>query len=195
MDRSNSAVIFDLDGTLTQPILDFDAIRAELGITGTILEAMEHMTPQTRRHAEAVLDRHERDAAERAVPFDGAAQVVAACRAAGHPVAVLTRNSRPCAELVLRRFEIVVDALRTREDGEVKPSPEPVLALCRQLAADPRRSWMVGDFLFDIISGRSAGAKTVLMIGDTQAPEFADQADFVIARLCELHAILGVPTA
>ena len=28
---SPRAVIFDLDGTLTEPVLDFDAIRAEIG--------------------------------------------------------------------------------------------------------------------------------------------------------------------
>ena len=41
------AVIFDLDGTITEPFLDFDAIRREIGLSpeaGTLLEAMEKMT-------------------------------------------------------------------------------------------------------------------------------------------------------
>ena len=40
------AVIFDLDGTLTEPFLDFDLIRREIGLTpddGGILEAMDKM--------------------------------------------------------------------------------------------------------------------------------------------------------
>ena len=38
------AVIFDLDGTLTEPVLDFDAMRAEIGLTGgTILEQLEQL--------------------------------------------------------------------------------------------------------------------------------------------------------
>lgn len=45
-------VIFDLDGTITVPFFDFDAIREEMGLskdTGPILEAMEKMSPDQRR--------------------------------------------------------------------------------------------------------------------------------------------------
>jgi len=38
------AVIFDLDGTITRPYFDFDAIREEMGLdrnSGPVLEAME----------------------------------------------------------------------------------------------------------------------------------------------------------
>ena len=50
---------------------------------------------------------------------------------------------------------------------------------------------MVGDYLFDIISGRDAGAKTVLMIGDGERPPFAEQADYVIQSLPELLPLIG----
>ncbi|MCK5272001.1 MAG: hypothetical protein KAJ52_05470, partial [Sedimentisphaerales bacterium] len=60
-----AAVIFDLDGTLTQPYLDFDQIRSEIGnIDGPILEAMEQMPPPQRRKALEILHRHEQEAAE-----------------------------------------------------------------------------------------------------------------------------------
>ena len=42
------AVVFDLDGTITEPYFDFDAIREEIGLEKNgepILEAMEKMTP------------------------------------------------------------------------------------------------------------------------------------------------------
>lgn len=41
------AVIFDLDGTITQPYFDFDAMREEIGLakdSGPILESMEKRT-------------------------------------------------------------------------------------------------------------------------------------------------------
>jgi len=187
-----SAVIFDLDGTLTKPYLDFDAIRREIGIaSGTILEAVAAMPPTERPRAEAILQRHEWDAAHNATLHDGAAETVAACRAGGHSVAVLTRNARAVVDFVLRRFGLVFDAIRTREDGAIKPSAEPVLSICEQLKADPSQSWMVGDYLFDILSGQAAGARTVLMIGDGERPEYADKADFVIRRLPELLPIVG----
>ena len=49
---------------------------------------------------------------------------------------------------------------------------------------------MVGDYLFDILSGRSAGTRTVLIIGERRPPDFADQADHVIRQLPDLLPII-----
>lgn len=184
------AVVFDLDGTLTRPFLDFDAIRAEIGVAGPILEAIEKMDVPSRRRAEEILLQWEREAAHRAELHPGAPEVLAECHRMGYRTAILTRNSRASVDLVLRTHGLAVDALRTREDGAIKPSPEPVLSLCGELGVDPIRSWVVGDYLFDIQSGRAAGTRTVLMIGDSPAPPFALQADFVIRRLGELIDLL-----
>lgn len=186
-----STIIFDLDGTLTKPCLDFDRIRAEIGCTGPILEAMARMSPAEQARADAIVLKHERVAADNAELFDDAVEIVARIRRSGRPVAILTRNSRATVETVLRKFGIEVDALRTREDGAIKPSPAPVLSICEELRADPRESWMVGDYLFDIHSGRAAGTRTVLMIGDGERPDYADQADHVIRRLAELIPLLS----
>jgi len=186
-----AAVIFDLDGTLTQPYLDFDAIRREIGIEkGPILEAIAEMDVAARREAEAVLLRHEWEAAKNATLYEGAVETVAECRARGYGVAILTRNARAVVDYILAEHEFVIDAIRTREDGAIKPSAEPVLSICRELQADPSRSWMVGDYLFDILSGRAAGTRTVLMIGDSAEPDYAGQADFVIRGLSELLALV-----
>lgn len=188
---TGSVVIFDLDGTLTKPILDFDAIRAEIGgIAGPILEALETLSPERRAGAERIIHRHEQEAVERAELYDGALDVLSQCRARGHAVAILTRNSRQNLHRLMERFQFDVDAARTREDGGIKPSPDGVLSICAEVEADPRRSWMVGDFLFDILAGRHAGAKTVLMIGDDPMPDYAGQAHFVISRLPDLLAVL-----
>ena len=47
------AVIFDLDGTLTEPVLDFDAMRAEIGLPEgvPILEHIDGLTAAKRAHA------------------------------------------------------------------------------------------------------------------------------------------------
>jgi HAD superfamily hydrolase (TIGR01509 family) len=188
---NRSAVIFDLDGTLTEPYLDFDAIRLEAGIeTGPILEAIAEMGSADRKRAEAILRRHEAEAADKAGIHCGAVEVVSSLRARGHPVAVLTRNARQTAGAVLNKHGFVVDALRTREDGAIKPSAEPVLSICAELGARPRRSWMVGDHLMDIMSGAAAGTHTVLMIGEKPTPDFAVQAEHVIRELKELLSII-----
>jgi HAD superfamily hydrolase (TIGR01509 family) len=190
-----SVVVFDMDGTLTKPILDFDAIRAEIGgIDGPILEALESLSPERRIEAQQIVRRHETDAVERAELYDGAVEVMSDCRSRGHAVAILTRNSRQNLNRIMKRFDFRVDASRTREDGAIKPSPDGILSICDEVGGDPRRSWMVGDYLFDILSGLRAGAKTVLMIGDDPVPDYADQAHHVISRLADLLPILDDTT-
>ena len=184
-------VIFDLDGTLTVPHLDFDAIRAEIGLPpGPILEALAVLPAAERARALAVLDRHEQAAAHHAELHAGAAEVLETLRACGWPVAILTRNARRWAEVVINRFELQIDALRTRDDGVIKPSPAPIFELCATTNCDPRASWMVGDHLFDLQSGKAAGCATVLMLGNRPAPPYVDLADHAITRLTQLPGLL-----
>ena len=189
---NQTVVIFDLDGTLTKPCLLFDDIRAEIGVSGPILEAMKHMDDTRRRRAEIILARHEEEAAEQSELYDGVQVVLDACRRGGLALAILTRNSRRALDTVMAKFGLGVDTVRTRDDGAIKPSAEPILSICRELGADPGRSWMVGDYLFDLQSGAAAGTRTVLMLGERPRPDFADQADFVIRSLIELLPIIGI---
>lgn len=179
--------IFDLDGTLTVPVLDFDAIRAEAHLPpGPILESVATLSGARRDEVMAVLHAHEERAANNSVLHDGAKETIDALRRAGWRLAVLTRNARHWTEVVLSRHCIAMDAIRTRDDGVIKPSPEPIYALCAQTNCDPRASWMVGDHLFDVQSGRDAGCTTALLLAHNHRPDYADQADHVIENLREL---------
>jgi HAD superfamily hydrolase (TIGR01509 family) len=187
------AVIFDMDGTITVPMLDFDALRQELGLgKQPVLEAMEHMSDAERARAEALLERHEREAAHNSVLQEGATETLAELRRRGHPLAILTRNARRWVNVVLDKHNLQFDAVRCREDGAIKPSAEPVLALCHELNRAPKGSWMVGDYLFDIQSGRAAGCTTVLMMGNRAEPEYAREADYRIRQLRELLELVEV---
>jgi len=181
------AVIFDMDGTLTRAALDFDRIRAEIGVIGeTILEGMSRMTPDDRRRAEEIVARHEADAAANSQLQPFAGQCVQALRDANIPIALMTRNSRKSVETVLARHNLVFDHIRTREDGPFKPSPQPVLDICQELRVPPHAAWVVGDFRYDLEAARAAGARAVLLLESAQPPDWTRLADFVIRDLCEL---------
>lgn len=183
-------VIFDLDGTLTVPVLDFDLMRAEMGIaSGPILEALDRMAAADRERAERVLHRHEEAAATESVLRPGAARCLELLRSGGWPVAILTRNARRWTQVVLDRHGLTVDACWTRDDGEVKPSPHAILQLCRRCGREPCQSWMVGDHLFDIQCGQAAGCRTVLVV-DGDPPVYAGDADHVISDLGELARLV-----
>ena len=187
-----TAVIFDLDGTITEPCLDFDQIRAEIGIAaGPILEAMETMDPQQRGRAEAILHRHELHAAQNARLNPGVHEVFAYCRQRQYPLALVTRNRRDSVQRVCSQHGLAFDCVVTREDGPVKPDPFAVLHACRTLNVDPADTLVVGDYLFDLLSGRAAGARTVLLASAPNHRDFLHHADFVISSLTELPTIMA----
>jgi HAD superfamily hydrolase (TIGR01509 family) len=187
------AVIFDLDGTITQPYLDFGAIREEMGLdrdSEPILEAMQKMTPPQRRRAEAVLQSHERRAVAESQLNDGAKETLVALRQRGLPIGVLTRNCKSNVSAVAAKHGLHFDAVVGREDGPVKPDGFGVRHLCRAFSVEPAHTLVVGDYLFDLLCARAAGAIGVLLANHARADEFAAHADFTIAGLAELLPLI-----
>jgi len=185
------AVIFDLDGTLADSALDFDAIRAEIGLLPglPILEQLATADAETCERAEVIMRRHERDAIAGARLTDGCAELLAHLVARRIPIGILTRNIREVVETFAQTFSFAFDAIYTREDGPPKPSPAGVLALCQKLGSTPADTLMVGDFTFDVLAGRRAGSRTVLLRAEPLAPEDHEEwgsPDLIVQSLREL---------
>lgn len=187
------AVIFDLDGTITQPYLDFARIREEMGMDrngGPILEAMAKMTPEQRQRAEAILLAHEEEAVAESKLNAGAEEALAAIRTRGLPIGILTRNRKDNAWAVAHKHGLHFDAVVGREDGPVKPDAFGVQHLCRRFNVEPGQTLLVGDYLFDLLCARAAVAIPVLLMNHERADEFAQHADFTLASLGELLPII-----
>lgn len=104
---SPGALLFDMDGTLTAPMLDFPRIKAEMGIGAQpILEALAAMDGQARRAAEAVLLRHEERAAVESSLNPGCQELVQWVRDQGIRTALITRNSRLSVDTVRDLYEL-----------------------------------------------------------------------------------------
>ena len=186
------AFIFDLDGTLTIPQLDFASIRAEMGITeGPILEELERLDPAQAEAARKVLEAHEEKAAITSTLQPGARELLDELRKRKIPTAILTRNSRRSLDTVMKKHRLEVNETLSREEAPVKPSPEPVLLLCRRLGTEPANTLVTGDYIFDIEAARSAGAVSVLLLNQNNSG-FSEQADLKISQLRE---ILDFPQA
>lgn len=157
-----AAVLFDMDGTLTEPMLDFPRIKREMGIgERPILEAMADMSAEERAAAEVVLHRHEEEAARLSRLNPGCREVLALLDAQGVRRALITRNCRSSVHTVLSTHGLAINVLISREDAPPKPDPEPLYRACRQLEVAPEDVWMVGDGEFDVQAGLNAGARTV----------------------------------
>jgi len=186
------AFIFDLDGTLTLPQLDFASIRAEMGISdGPILEELEALAPSQEETARKVLEAHEEKAAITSTLQPGARELLDELRRRNIPTAILTRNSRRSLDTVIKKHRLQVNETLSREEAPVKPSPEPVLLLCRRLGTEPANTLVTGDYIFDIESANRAGAISVLLLNQNNS-RFSEQADLKIVHLRE---ILDFPQA
>ena len=186
------AVIFDLDGTLIHSELDFDLIRRRIGLPdGSVLEAMEAMSPQDRRRARRILEEHEAESANLARLDEHTHTVLDSLAQRGIRTALLTRNSRASAQTAMDRHSLSFEIIYAREDPPVKPSPEPILGICASLNVLPEQTFMVGDHLFDLQSGNDAGARSVLIRNQNNA-EFIPLAWRTIDALDQLLDLLDL---
>jgi HAD superfamily hydrolase (TIGR01549 family) len=188
--RFPRALLFDMDGTITRPLLDFPRIKAEMGIGDRpILEALAELDGVERRRAEAVLHRHEEEAAAGSTLNAGCGALFEFIANHNVPTALITRNSRQSVETVLARHGLIFPVLVTREDGPHKPHPAPLLRACAELGVAPAEAWMVGDGQYDVEAGVAAGVLTV-WISHGQEKYFAAEPWRAVADLMELTALL-----
>ncbi|MGL4474206.1 MAG: HAD family hydrolase [Shewanella sp.] len=181
-----SAVIFDLDGTLAHSNPDFSGLRRELGIaSGTdILAHLSSLRATELAAATALVHRYELQSSMTATWIDGAAELIAYWQQQGIPLAILTRNIAPAAELTLSRLGLNLPLL-TRDDVKAKPDPEGVQVFCQQWQLQAEQVLFIGDYLFDIQTARNAGCMAALYCPEG-APDYAHQADWVFRCYHEL---------
>ncbi len=185
MDRMPEAVLFDLDGTLADTAPDLIAalerLRLELGLPAIETGPLRH---RVGRGAVAVLEsglpelgRADREAFrarflddyqarcwEASRPFDGMPDFLDDLEALNIPWGVVTNKLERFARPVMERAGwagrmgclVAGDTVK-----RAKPAPEPVLAGCSALGADPGRTVFIGDDERDVIAGRAAGTRTV----------------------------------
>lgn len=187
-------VIFDLDGTVTEPLLDFTRIRADIGLKkedGPILEAMEKMTTQQQQRATDILDRHEAEAIENSTLNEGAVEVLKELRNRKINIGILTRNTSQNARAISKMHDLHFDAVIGRDDALPKPDPQGVLNLCKKFNTPPENTMVVGDYLYDLLCAKAAGAIAVLLKNHPNAEDFAIHADHTITSLKQLIPIIN----
>ena len=172
-----SAVLFDFDGTLTQPgALDFTIIKKELGcpLDKPVLEYIESIAdPQLKAQYFEALDRFESQGAADSRPNPGAEDLIHMIQSKKIRLGLITRNSMISIQTALKNFDNLslddFDVVITRDDPVApKPEPDGILLAVRNLNAIPQETLMVGDFVFDIQAGQNAGTLTAHLDVDPQ---------------------------
>jgi|Deesub1362B_J571_1020462.scaffolds.fasta_scaffold00165_11 HAD superfamily hydrolase (TIGR01509 family) len=187
-------VIFDLDGTLTQFNLPFDRIREVLEIRERfVLESILKSPLEERKRKFEILKKFEIESAKNSKLNEGVKELMVFLDNSGIKKGIVTRNCRESAEIFAekfkRKFRIEFDYIISRESTLPKPSPLPMILALVKSKSTPDTSITVGDFKFDLISGKLAGIRTVLLETEKNKDiihEFYDLSDIRIKNLREL---------
>ena len=185
-------IIFDMDGTLVDSRLDFDAMRHEMGLpTGMpILEGLASIPngPERDRMLD-VMHTHELRGADESVPFEGVLDFLSHVNGVGIWTAVLTRNSRESTERTLKRWGLSFSQIVTREDAPPKPDPAGVRLIAERWGLPVHQIIVIGDYLFDLQAGKRAGMRSVLF-APNETPAYATEADFILRDFREAVELL-----
>src|SRR5688572_26184294 len=110
-------------------------------------------------------------------------------------LAIATNKPRDTTDVVLARLGVrsLFSAVSAGGDvGTIKPSPEPLLYVAKQLGLAINEMVMVGDGPQDVEAGRRAGCRTIGVHGGFLGPErlIAAQPDVILDSLAELPGVL-----
>ena len=203
--RRLRAVIFDFDGTLARPSLDFPLMKrriadlAEAFLPGRVepgllpaLEWIEYLafgmkdgdSLDFRTRARTLIEDMEREAAARTSLFPFAREALARLRSLGATPAVITRNTRQSVATVFPDAADYLGVVLAREDvSAVKPDPAHLLAALAVLDVSPGQAMMVGDHPLDVLTARRAGAfAAAVASGETPLEELAREEPDLTSR-------------
>ncbi|KAF3773951.1 hypothetical protein EJ110_NYTH54187 [Nymphaea thermarum] len=200
-------VVFDMDGTLTVPVIDFSAMyRAVLGddyasikssssLGVDILQHIDSWSPDRQKKAYDIIADFEGRGLEQLQIMPGAKELCEFLDARQIRRGLITRNVKTAVDLFHLRFGMSFDPALSREFHPYKPDPAPLLSICSVWGVRPDEVIMVGDSLRDDVTcGRRAGAFTCLLDekGKYASPDsFTDvRPDFRVSTLIEIYPLL-----
>jgi len=196
-----NAVLFDFDGTLTKPgALNFPLLKKTIGCPShlPVLEFIDSLpTSDEKDDTISLLERFETDAAANSEPNDGAESLIRYLRSKGLGMGIITRNRLTSIEQALQNFETITsscfDVIISRNTPvKPKPSGDGIRLAAQQLNLDVTKVLMVGDYIFDIQAGKSAGCLTAFLDYGTTSGDVKIDSDFTISHLEAIKEIPGL---
>ncbi|TGN20014.1 HAD family hydrolase [Leptospira idonii] len=186
--------IFDMDGTLTLAMHDFSSIKQELGLPGhlDILTGIGLLPKEEAEEKHKKLNAIELKIAKQAQASPGTHDLLRKIREGANQLGILTRNCFENAVETLHAADLIryfsQETILCREHAEPKPSPEGIFKLLRIWNADPKETLMIGDYIYDLDAGKSAGVETVYIDPTGNFP-FKEHATYSVKRLDEILSL------
>ncbi|MBM76217.1 MAG: hypothetical protein CMK59_12510 [Proteobacteria bacterium] len=124
------------------------------------------MPPEQKSIASTILREWELELAHKAVAAPDATALLEDLSKRGARCAVLTRNLEDLAHITLKASGLMPffegEPILGRDSAPPKPSPVPIKNIMQYWNTEPTSTVMVGDYIYDMLSGQAAGTKTLL---------------------------------
>lgn len=210
-----NTILFDLDGTVTDPKVGITSAAAyalrTLGLgdhdpdtlTPFIGPPLHLIFPRYGAQSDEQIDRatdlfreyYARQGWAENIPYPGMAAFLAALRDAGLTLFIATSKPEPMAVRILEHFDLAqyFTAICGSQPGDRSSADKAaVIRAALGRASDPARAVMVGDRCYDVAGGHTAGLPVVgVLYGYGGRTELAEAgADAIAANLTELKDIL-----
>ncbi|KAI8102456.1 hypothetical protein M9435_006057 [Picochlorum sp. BPE23] len=195
-------VVFDMDGTLTVPCIDFAKMRQSVGIeSGDILHVIHSWPQEKQDEAFAKIAAIEEEALENMKIMPGAVELCSLLDERNIPRALVTRNVSSSVQFFhdtafpLPPFHPSL----SREWRPYKPDPASLHHIAEQWNVSPSELVMIGDSAKDdVVCGNAAGAVTILLDeknvykerNDPKLVEINAVPDFIVSSLHEASVVL-----
>ena len=213
--RRPAAFVFDFDGTLAVPTLDFALMKRRalsafhqfalfpgessaplMEQLAAVCAALDSDSAHSVRKAVlAVVEEVEVEAAGRSSLFPFVRPMLEAFRRRDVPFAIITRNCPAAVRAVFPDVDAHCPCLLTRDDvANVKPHPEHLERALAVLGCMPEDTLMVGDHPMDIAVGHAVGTLTAgVCSGESDRERLAcAKPTFLAADVGELAHMLGI---
>ncbi len=191
------AIVFDLDGTLTDFNLDYKTVRAEarrflinqgfpastLSVNESIFDmlrkarvylknnGLSNQFSAIRKRVFSIAEKYELSAARETYLLPGTFQTLKALRKAKLKLGIFTMNGEKSTDYILRNFRLksFFDSVVTREaTTDVKPDAAHLHVVLEDLSVEPEQTIVVGDSIGDM---KSAEALKAIGVGLAKTPE------------------------
>ena len=192
MARKVSAIVFDLDGTLTKPnAINFARLRERLQCPAGV-DVLEYS--KGRPDLQRIIEEEEEEALARVELNEGAAELFAHLNSrpgtARLFTGILTRNNEKTMHKTLaalpleHKFDLLVS--REWEGGPPKPHPAALQWMASTWKVPPEHCVMVGDWKDDILAGMGASFYTVAIGDDATTRSLAHHSVSSLSELIDL---------
>ncbi len=188
MKRALEGVLLDFDGTLTKPAFDWPAMKEEMGLVDgdvSILDLLPTLSAKRAHEISDILEKHELKAADMAEANDGAHELLAYLRTRKIPFGVVTNNAERHVLTMVKKINISLEILITRDIGYWKPDPRPMFAGAEAIGVSPGKCVVIGDGKYDMMAAKTAGMLSVHLAECSSIPS-----DLTLPTLLEAPALL-----